>query len=285
EADAEMLYMINEFFNKLHVTDLSLEINSIGCKQCRPAYKSALFEFYSQKEDALCKDCYERLDKNPLRILDCKVDGCVELRKGAPAISDYLCEQCKSHHDRLKELLTNMGISFHDNPLIVRGLDYYTKTTFEFTTEHLGAQNAVAAGGRYDDLVEEFGGRSTSAIGFASGIERLADLMRMKTLLPDNRPFFYFAALGEKAWRFAISLAVKIMHENIPVKCGEGQMSLKSHMKRADSLNAKYVVMFGENEIVSDKAAWKCLSDHTQGEISLKNIDAFIELHKRSGHD
>lgn len=284
EADAEMLFMINEFFKKLKVRQLRLEINSIGCKVCRPAYKSALSEFFAHKEDLLCNDCCERLTKNPLRILDCKVDSCGQLRKGAPLIVDYLCEHCKSHHERLRELLDKMHLSFNDNPLIVRGLDYYTKTTFEFTTDHLGAQNAVAAGGRYDDLVEEFGGRSTPAIGFALGMERLADLVNMVQVPPynDNGPFFYFAALGEDAWMYCLSI-VNNLDKNITSICGEWTRSLKSHMNKASSLNAKYVVMLGSDEIQKGIATCKRLSDGSQVVIALAHIEDFVKVVQSGG--
>ncbi|MBF0458704.1 MAG: histidine--tRNA ligase [Nitrospirae bacterium] len=280
EADAEILGILNEFFNKLKVPELRLEINSIGCKACRPDYNSALTRFFSQKEEFLCGDCRARLKKNPLRILDCKVESCGQLRKDAPLITDFLCENCKSHHERLRELLTSRGISFRDNPSIVRGLDYYTKTTFEITSEHLGAQNAVAAGGRYDNLVEEFGGPPTPAIGFAIGMERLAGLMKQFAPSP-NTPFFYFAPLGEEALNIAISLAINLMDKNISSICTQWQMSLKGHMKRADKLNAEYVIMIGADEIQKNTAVWKHLSTGTQGEISIEDIGAFVTLHEK----
>ncbi|KWT85770.1 histidine--tRNA ligase [Candidatus Magnetominusculus xianensis] len=275
ETDAEMLFMINEFFNKLQVPELRLEINSIGCKVCRPEYNAALTMFFSQA--SLCGDCKTRLVKNPLRILDCKVDRCVELRKGAPVITDFLCEPCKTHHEGLRELLKGRGIAFHDNPLIVRGLDYYTRTTFEVTTEHLGAQKAVAAGGRYDNLVEEFGGPATPAIGFAIGMERLAELMRLFDPYP-NSPFFYFAALGEQASAIALSLAIRLMDKNISSICADWQIPLKGHMKRANKLNAKYVIMLGADEIQKGKATWKQMSNAAQGEIDVNNVGEFIAL-------
>ncbi len=280
ESDADMLFLINNFFEKLKVPHLRLEINSIGCKVCRPAYNAALSMFFSQKEEFLCGDCKTRLTKNPLRILDCKVESCCVLRNGSPLIIDFLCEHCKSHHDRLRELLYNLGISFDDNPLIVRGLDYYTRTTFEFTTEHLGAQKAVAAGGRYDSLVEEFGGPATPAIGFALGMERLVELMKL--FEPHtNAPFFYFAVLGEEPLNIALSLAIRLMDKNISSTCGEWKISLKSHMKRASSLNAKYAVMLGTEEIQKGMATWKRLSDGTQDEINIHDVAAFTKLYEQ----
>ncbi|MBF0318825.1 MAG: histidine--tRNA ligase [Nitrospirae bacterium] len=282
ETDAEMLCMIYELFNRLQLTNLTFEINSIGCKACRPTYKSALTRFFSQKKDSLCGDCKTRLTRNPLRILDCKVDSCVQLRTGAPLIVDFLCEHCQAHHEAFIRHLKHMAIPFHENPLIVRGLDYYTRTTFEVTTEYLGAQKAILAGGRYDNLVEEFGGPATPAIGFALGMERLAELIKhIET--PDNGPFFYIAALGEDA--AALTLSNKLRGRDIPVECGESKISLKSHMKRADKLNAKYAIMLGSEEIQRGKATWKRLSDGTQGETAIEDIGAFTKLYEQVSHD
>jgi len=175
--DAEILSMLKLFFEKLSLKDLNFEVNSIGCEQCRPDYKISVRDFFSTKIDSLCPDCKRRLDLNPLRILDCKVDACVKLKQGVPRVTDFLCNECRGHFSKLLSLLELLKVPYVINPEMVRGLDYYTRTTFEVTSENLGSQNAIAAGGRYDSLVEDFGGPPTPAVGFALGMERITSLI------------------------------------------------------------------------------------------------------------
>ena len=173
KIDAEILSMLKLFFERIGLKDLNFQINSIGCDKCRPGYKKALIDFFSDRLEGLCPDCKRRYEINPLRILDCKVEACVKLKEGAPHVTDSLCGECQIHFDAFQDFLKSLDVPFVINPNMVRGLDYYTRTTFEVTCEHLGSQNAVAAGGRYDKLVQEFGGPPTPAIGFAAGMERL----------------------------------------------------------------------------------------------------------------
>ncbi|MBF0343591.1 MAG: histidine--tRNA ligase [Nitrospirae bacterium] len=276
--DAEMLSMLNELLSRLKLNDTTLEINSIGCKQCRPSFRSAIQAFFLAKEEALCADCKVRLNNNPLRLLDCKNETCANIRNGHPNILDYICSGCKGHHKRVKELLNALGVSFVENPMIVRGLDYYTKTTFEVTTQHLGAQKAIIAGGRYDNLVEEFGGPAVPAIGFAIGMERMAELLRESYAGCQVSQKLYFAPLCEKAETMSLSLCEKLRVKGISVVCGEGDLSLKRHLKKADKLNVIFVIIIGEDEIVKGKATWRRLSDGQQGVIDIDTVEGYTSL-------
>ncbi len=280
KMDAEILSMINLFFERIVIKDISYEINSIGCKQCRPEYKKNLLEFLSEhvKEKKLCNDCKIRIKRNPMRVFDCKVEECINLRKEAPVISDFLCEDCVKHDSEFKSYLTLLDIPYLENPEIVRGLDYYTRSTFEVTTKHLGAQNAVVAGGRYDNLVEEFGGPATPAIGFAIGMERLALLL--KDSVTETGPEIFFALLGKDAEKSAIAIYEKLRNNGIVVETGNPVSSLKSQLRRADRMKSRYVVIIGDSEISSRKAIWKRLSDSTQGEIELDDTEGYIKLLK-----
>src|SRR5208283_1189181 len=197
--DAELLVMLKNLLEQIGVRGLNFEINSIGWDACRPDYKNALLAFFGDKLSEFCPDCVRRYSVNPLRILDCKVERCMELRQGAPAVTDYLCDDCRKHFDELLSLLQMLRIRYTINPNLVRGLDYYTRTAFEVTSEHLGAQKAVAAGGRYDRLVKEFGGPDTPAIGFAIGMERLVALLKETSEERPSGPKAFIATLGHEA--------------------------------------------------------------------------------------
>lgn len=276
EMDAEVLSMLRHFLMKLGLATLHFQLNSIGDEKCRPAYKEALRKFFSGRLDGLCPDCVRRHSQNPLRILDCKVERCIEMRSGAPKITDYLCTDCKSHFDRLLELIGMLGIPYSVNPDMVRGLDYYTRTTFEVTSENLGAQNAVAAGGRYDGLVREFGGPETPAVGFAIGIERIVELLKTSAPHTVSTPQAFIASIGERAGNESIVLADRLRGSGLWIELGDRGSSLKSQMRRADRVNAKYVFIVGDEEITSGNLKWKNLSDSTQGEISLSGISDFL---------
>ncbi|MBF0473539.1 MAG: histidine--tRNA ligase [Nitrospirae bacterium] len=268
-TDAEIFSMLNMFLDKVGLTNTQLQINSIGCPICRPNYISSLIEFFSKHSDNLCTDCQNRLQKNPLRLLDCKNEGCGIIKKDAPLITQSLCGECVNHHNQLKHLLDLQGISFIENPLIVRGLDYYTKTAFEITADHIGAQNTVIAGGRYDNLVHEFGGAKTPAIGFAIGLERLALLLKDKEMIDKKVPLIYFAILGDKALDKALLMAKKYRKEGLWVEIGNPSDSLKSQMKKADKFNAESVIIIGENEINSGIAIKKRMNDGVQEEVNI----------------
>jgi histidyl-tRNA synthetase len=272
--DAEVISMLMLFLGRVGMKGLSVEVNSIGCPECRPRYREALLAFFEGKLGSLCPDCQRRYAQNPMRILDCKVPECIAERKGAPVVSDYLCEGCRAHFSELKGLLEALGVPFVENPEMVRGLDYYTRTTFEVKSGELGAQNAVAAGGRYDLLVEEFGGPRTPAVGFAVGMERLVALMGQAEV---PAPAVFLASMGGEASREALRLAGKFRESGIWAELGYEGASLKSQMRRADRLKAGLVFIIGEEEIRKGTASWKDLSDGTTGETGLEDIYFFYK--------
>ena len=208
-ADAEIILLAKSVLDECGLENIELNINSIGCPECRKKYHAALKEYFSAKKDELCDTCRERLDKNPMRILDCKSPICSEIAKGAPIILDYLCDDCRAHFEKLKEILTANGVEFAVNPKIVRGLDYYTRTVFEFISKDIGAQGTVCGGGRYDGLVSELGGQSTPALGFGMGLERLILTMEQqkKDFLEAKTCDIYFAPMGEAAQAKAAALS------------------------------------------------------------------------------
>jgi histidyl-tRNA synthetase len=281
KIDAEILAMLREYLNAIGLNELTCEINSIGCEDCRPSFRTALRDFFHDRQGALCPDCQRRFTLNPLRILDCKVEACIGLRKGSPHVTDFLCGPCKEHFETLLSLLKLLDLPYVINPELVRGLDYYTRTTFEITTEHLGAQKAVAAGGRYDRLVSEFGGPPTAAIGFAIGMERLAALMKTITVHDVPVPKVVIAALGAAAEREGLLIAQRLRKHGIWAELGYDNKSLKSQMRRADKLGADYVLIMGDDEINSGILKWKRLSDKTQGEIPVSEAHTmFIRQHQ-----
>jgi len=276
ETDAEMISMLKRLLDAIGLREPHFQVNSIGCEKCRPGFKNALLSYFADSLDDLCPDCRRRYSQNPLRILDCKVDRCVEMRKGAPRVIDHLCEDCKRHFERLLSLLETLGIPHTINPEMVRGLDYYTRTTFEVTSENLGAQNAVAAGGRYDRLVKEFGGPETPAIGFALGMERIVELLRMSVKYDLPAPEVFIAALGERAGDEGIRIADDLRKKGLWVEFGDGTASLKSQMRRADRLSATYVFIIGDDEMRSGTVGWKRLSDSAAGAVAVSDIDDFL---------
>ncbi|HXI10959.1 MAG TPA: histidine--tRNA ligase [Thermodesulfobacteriota bacterium] len=246
-ADAETLVMLIRFFDAIGLKGVDLQINSLGCPECRPVYKKVLLEFLKGRKEALCENCVRRIDTNPLRALDCKSHGCIEATKDAPPISASLCPTCSEHFESVKKTIALNGINATVNPRMVRGLDYYTKTTFEITATGLGSQNAVAAGGRYDRLVEDLGGPATPCFGFAVGVERVALLLKEGET--ETRPMTVFIALGEEAEKKGIELLKGWREEGIRVVEEFSGGSLKSRMKRADRLGASYAVILGDDEL------------------------------------
>ena len=281
ESDASVIALAYTFLQKLGIADLSLQINSIGCKECRPDYRRALVEYFSGRESELCDTCRQRLQTNPMRILDCKCPECQKIAKNAPKVTDYLCEECRAHLDSLTSLLDGMGIAYELDPGIVRGLDYYTKTVFEFiapvdTDKKTGEKKALAvcAGGRYDGLVEEIGGPSLSGIGFAAGMDRLVAAMRLsgQELPVRDRPAIYFAALGKRAAAESVKLTQRLREAGIYAECDIVGRSLKAQMKYADKLGAKYTVIIGDNELDAEKAVLKNMTDGTQTEVAFSDL-------------
>lgn len=274
--DAEIIAMLNVFLKSIGLINLNFELNSIGCDVCRPVYKEALQLFFRDRISGFCDDCNRRYNTNILRILDCKVERCVELRSGAPAVSGHLCEHCRTHFDELTALLEALDVPFSLNANLVRGLDYYTRTTFEVTSEHLGAQKAVAAGGRYDKLVREFGGPDTPAIGFAVGMERLAALLQAGIQSEQAAPKVFVATLGKQAETEGFKIAKALRNNGLWAEPNYGGASLKSQLRKADRIGAEYALIIGENELSSGKIQWKNLKEGTQGEVALTELQVFF---------
>lgn len=270
-ADAEIISLAKTVFDELGIKDLSLEINSIGCPECRVKYHEALREYFSARRDELCDTCKERLDRNPMRILDCKSPVCSEIAQGAPVVLDYLCDDCREHFETVKKYLTAQNIDFTVNPQIVRGLDYYTKTVFEFVSNSIGAQGTVCGGGRYDGLIEELGGQKTPSLGFGLGLERLMLLMEAQgcEYPEDARPDLFIAALGEKATLKAIDIAKDMRAEGYSCLYDLNSRSLRAQMKYADKLNAKYTIVIGDSEVEEGVAKLKDMQTGEETEIAL----------------
>jgi histidyl-tRNA synthetase len=274
--DAEIIVMLKNLLEQMGIKELNFEINSIGCETCRPDYKNALLAFFGDKLPEFCPDCSRRYSVNPLRILDCKVERCIELRQGAPAVTDYLCADCRKHFDELLSILQMINIRYTINPNLVRGLDYYTRTAFEVTSEHLGAQKAVAAGGRYDGLVKQFGGPDTPAIGFAIGMERLAALLKETSEERLPAPKAFIATLGNEAEREGIKIAGSLRAEGHWVEQNYGNASLKSQLRKADRIGAEFAVIIGDNELKAGKIQWKNLVNGEHGTVEINNIASIL---------
>lgn len=274
--DAEVIAMLERLLSGIGLEGISFQINSIGCEQCRPGYRDALLAFFSDKKEHLCDDCKRRYDKNPLRILDCKASTCREQRQGAPKITDHLCEGCRSHFEKLQILLSDLQVSYSLNADMVRGLDYYTRTTFEVTSQSLGAQNAVAAGGRYDRLVKEFGGPETPAIGFALGMERVIELLKKTELQKPPSPAVFFAVLGDAAGSACLVLAEQLRRQGLWIEVGDAASSLKSQMRRADRMAVRHVFIMGDDELHSGTLKWKNLAEEGQGELRISDMALFL---------
>ena len=271
-ADAEVIRVAADIFDSLKV-DCSLEINSIGCEKCRPEYRKALIEFLEQKKEELCEDCLKRFERNPLRVLDCKVESCQKVVAEAPRITDFLCDECREHFEKLKEYLQTLDVKFTENPLLVRGLDYYTRTVFEFKSERLGAQSTVLAGGRYDKLISQLGGPETPALGFALGVDRAMLLIPEKE---EERNGVFVVTRGEKAYREGLKLIKFLREKGIRAEMDHRQGSFKAQMKAADRVKAKYVVIIGEAEVEEGFFSFKELETGKQ-----ERIESLEELFAR----
>ncbi len=273
-ADAEMIALAKQIFDELGVKNLHLELNSIGCPTCRAEYHKALKKYFASRVDELCDTCRDRLDRNPMRILDCKSPVCSEIAKDAPVVLDYLCDECKEHFEKTKSYLDAMNIEYIVNPQIVRGLDYYTKTVFEFVADSIGAQGTVCGGGRYDGLIEELGGQHTPSLGFAMGLERLQLVMEAQGCeFPEpSRPDLFIVAMGDKATLKAVEIAKDMRDEGYSVVYDLNGRSLRAQMKYADKINAKYNVVIGDNEVDTKSAVLKDMATGEQSDISLETF-------------
>lgn len=271
-SDAEIIVMAMGLLEGVGLSDISLQLNSLGCDQCRPPFKTALEAYLTDKTDALCEDCRRRSRTNPLRVFDCKVTGCHEVIANGPDILEFLCQDCQAHFDAVKAYLNQVHISYVLNPQLVRGLDYYNRTTFEIQTEHLGAQNAVAGGGRYDGLVSLLGGPDHPAIGFAVGVERVAALMAAARTAQPKRPHLFMAVLGPRADQASFAWAEALRQRGVWVEIDYGMKGLKSQMKKAGRLNVRKVLIVGDDEINSGKGILRDMVSRNQVEVDLDHM-------------
>lgn len=278
ETDAEVIFAASTFLNKLGIKKTELQINSIGCRICRAEYNKALKEYFRPHLAEMCETCRSRFDKNPLRMLDCKEEKCKKITADAPKILDFLCEDCNTHFEKVKSLLSANKVRYVVNSGIVRGLDYYTKTVFEFVSTDIGAQGAVCAGGRYDNLVEELGGPSLPAIGFAAGIERLMLLMENTGVsFPDGqKPLIYVAGMDDATRAKAFEIVARLRANGVNAEADLMERSVKAQFKYADKLGAQYVAVIGGNELISGEANIKNMTEGTQTAVKFDEIYSYL---------
>ena len=273
-ADAEVISLAHTFLSSVGIGGLTLHLNSIGCKECRPKFNAALRGYIGDNLDRMCGKCRERFDKNPLRILDCKEEKCREIVKAAPSITDFLCDDCRAHFEQLQGILERQGVPFVVDPSVVRGLDYYTRTVFEFVSEDIGAQGTVCGGGRYDGLVEEVGGKSTPAVGFGLGLERLLLVLQNTGRLdaPRERADIYLAPLGERAAGEVPAIAAGLRRAGVSADYDMMGRGVKAQMKYADKSGARFVVVIGDNELESGTAVLKNMDTGEERSVALGDI-------------
>ena len=273
-ADAEVISLGYDFLTELGITEIELRINSVGCPECRSKYREALREFLYPHYDELCNTCKDRYERNPMRILDCKSEVCQQIAKGAPRMLDYLCDDCHQAFEELKQNLTSLGIEYTIDPNIVRGLDYYTKTAFEFVTTKIGAQGTVCGGGRYDHLVEELGGPPIPGVGFGLGIERLLLLMEANQIeIPEaEKPEVFVAVVGEAAKAFGLKLCRQLRQKGVIAEMDTLARNIKGQFKYADRLGARYTLVIGEDELTKGVVSLKDMSRSEQREIAIDKI-------------
>lgn len=275
-VDAEVIMLAMDFLTSLGLKDLKLSLNSVGCPKCRPIYRKVLRDYFRDKLDTLCDDCKDRFERSPLRILDCKTDADKPFMPAAPKITDCLCDECKDHFHKVQEYLTQAGVEFELDPRLVRGLDYYTKTAFEIKYAPLGAQSAIAGGGRYDGLIEEIGGKPTPAVGFASGLERVLLALEKQELLPEmtKTADAFVVALGESASGPAFKLLTKLRQAGLKANMDYAGRSMKAQMKQANKAKARFALIIGEDEV---KESCVMLKDMEKSEQQKVSFDTIIE--------
>lgn len=275
-ADVDVILMANQIFKALNIPNIQLNINSIGCPKCRSEYQKKLREFIGKNLDSYCDTCKTRFEKNPMRILDCKEKRCKEFNVGAPMMIDYLCDECKEHFEKVKESLTALNVKFEIDSGIVRGLDYYTKTVFEFIDGDSGL--TVLGGGRYDGLVQEFGGQPTPAVGFATGVERLMEMYNVNN--PDaeeKKVDLYILSLGNDESKKAFEISEKLRSQNLKIERDIFERSFKAQMKYADKIGARNLLVIGEEELKTNSAKIKNMATGEEKEVSL-NADEIKKI-------
>jgi len=277
--DAENIELAWQFFHSLGLQSLSLQLNSIGCKRCRPAYLSVLQEYYNAHTATLCRDCRKRLSRNLLRLLDCKQPSCQDAVDSAPRSTDHLCPQCREHFDRLTAYLKLLQIPFNLNHRLVRGLDYYTRTVFEIQPENGGAQSTVCGGGRYDDLIEELGGRPTPAIGFAIGMERIILNLKAQSVPvpPLPGPLVFIAHQGDKARNESVRLASLLRQAGIGVIMATGDRSLKAQLRQANNLGAQHAIIIGDEEVEREAVSLRDMTTSAQKTVKMSVLPGLLK--------
>ena len=277
-VDTEVILLAIDFLKSLGLNDLQLKINTVGCPKCRPVYRQKLQHYFNDKLNELCHDCQTRFDKNPMRILDCKADADKDFMQDAPKIKDCLCDECREHFDGVQKLLKAADVEFTIDERLVRGLDYYTKTAFEIQYPPLGAQSAIAGGGRYDGLIEEIGGSPTPAVGFAAGIERILVALEMQGLLPSNeyKADTFLVAVGDEAEAVAFELLIKLRRAGLTASMDFSKRSMKAQMKQAGKSNANFAIIIGEEEVKNNAVTIKNLENSEQESIAVDKAVDFI---------
>ena len=281
-ADAEIIALANNYFNFIGIEKLAVEINSIGCPECRKKYSQALKDYFAEKQGELCETCLSRLERNPMRILDCKSPVCSDIAKDAPVVLDYICDDCREHFEKLKSYLDALNIEYVVNPQIVRGLDYYTRTVFEFVSLDEKTKGLVlGGGGRYDGLIEELGGAPMPACGFAMGLERLLIAMEESGIPFPEAPKCNLSIVtaGENALLKALEISSDLRASGYSVNIDTVGRSIKAQMKYANKINSEFTVVIGDNELESGNVSLKCMADGVQIEVML---DSFAEAFERA---
>ena len=279
DIDAETILLAKSFLENVGIKNVTLYINSIGCKTCRKKYENALKEYLNKNIDDLCPLCKDRLNKNPLRILDCKNDDCKKITQNAPKILDYICQDCSEHLETVKRLLDVAGVCYKINPNIVRGLDYYTRTVFEFVSENIGAQGTVCGGGRYDGLIKELGGTDTPGIGFAVGIERILLLLENTGVKIDNpnKVQIYFAPMGKAESEKAFELVSSLRADGIVCDFDHMGRGIKAQFKYADKIGAEFVAVIGSNELAEGVVKIKNMADGSETPVQFSAVKEFLK--------
>ena len=277
-ADVEVMMVAKSIFDRLGVSNLVLNVNSIGCPECRKKYNEALKKYLKDNLSNMCHTCQERFEKNPLRILDCKEEACKQITQNAPVL-DYLCDDCRAHHEMVCNQLTKLGVDFKVNPHIVRGLDYYTRTVFEFVSNNIGAQGTVCGGGRYNNLVEQVGGKPCPGVGFGMGLERLILTLENLGLSvgEEENPDLYIIAMCDRAKQDILVYAQKLRQAGVSTEIDVMDRSFKAQLKYANKINAKYMVVLGDEEIDTNKVSIKNMATGESVEVDLDKIENFFK--------
>ncbi len=279
DADVEMIDLAMAIYDRLGIRDLKLSLNSVGDPACRGDYRNKLRAYIEKHLNGYCDDCRRRYQDNPMRVLDCKNEGCRRLNRQAPKMADNLCADCQSHYDRVREMLTRLELPFEEDPYLVRGLDYYTRTVFEISSEALGAQNAICGGGRYDLLAEELGGAATPAVGFASGIERLLMVVERQNvkLAGESKPDIFLAAIGDKAKSDVPAWLKKLRRSGWRVETDYLDRSIKAQMREANRQQTRFVLILGEEELQGEQFTVKLMAQGRQEQVPFERITSFLD--------